>query len=192
VLAAELAALSHLLIGTSSAEANVVAPAAHTASVKLLGLVPTADTLSTQAAKVATTIANATLGPSKPPKPIATKQVGGGAKLDKAVGQLDSAITEAGEKVDNSYAYLTALNKRAYDNRLPAGDAQGATGGETGAWVYSVPGANDTAHQTHWAVFIGGFLLVIGLGFGISLYRIRRGMPSSMAPPPKSPAAAAT
>jgi hypothetical protein len=73
------------------------------------------------------------------PKPIPTKQVGGGAKLDQEVGQLDSAITEAGNKIDSSYGYLTALNKRGADNQLPAGDAQGATGGEVGAFVYSVP-----------------------------------------------------
>jgi hypothetical protein len=191
LLALRLTAISDLLTRTSSAETNVVAPAALTASTKLLGLIPAANTLSSNAAATATSLSNASITPGKKAKPIHTREVGGGAKLDAAVGKLDSAITEAADKVDNAYAYLTALNKRAADNQLPAGDAQGATGGEVGAFVYSVSGANNTSHQTHLAVFIGGFALVIGLGFGISLYRIRRGMPSSMAPPPKSSGATA-
>jgi hypothetical protein len=190
LLAAALTGLSGLLTRTSSTETNVVAPAAATASTRLLGLIPAANSLSTNAAAAATSIANATIAPSKKkPKQIHTKEVGGGAKLDSAVGQLDSAITGAGNKVDNAYAYLTAINKRAADNKLPAGDAQGATGGQAGAFVYSVSGANNTAHQTHLAIFIGGFALAIGLALGISLYRIRRGMPSSMAPPKSSAAA---
>jgi hypothetical protein len=189
LLALKLAAVSGLLTKASSAEANVVAPAARTASTDLIGLIPTASALSTNAAKTAASLANATVAPSKKPKPIPTKQIGGGAQLDAAVGRLDSGITDAATKVDNAYAYLTALNTRAAENKLPAGNAIGATA-QTGAFVYSVSGANNTAHQTHLAVFIGGFALVIGLALGISLYRIRRGMPSSMAPPKSSEATA--
>jgi hypothetical protein len=190
LLALELTGVSGLLTRTASAEANVVAPAAQTASTDLSGLVPAASALSTNAAATATALANATLSPSqKASKHIHEQQVGGGAKLDNAVGQLDSAITGAANKVDNGYAYLAALDTRAADNKLPAGNAVGATA-QTGAYVYSVSGANDTAHQTHLAIFIGGFALVIGLTLGIALYRIRRGMPSSMAPPKSSAAAA--
>jgi hypothetical protein len=184
-----LTKLSGLLIKTSADAANILAPAAHTVSTKLLTLVAPVKTLSAKAAEVATTLSNATLSPHKPGKLIGTKQIGGGAKLDAAVGKLDAAISETAAKVDNAYAYLTALNKRAAENKLPAGDAKGATA-QVGAFVYSVSGANNTAHQTHLAIFIGGFLLVIGLGFGIALYRIRRGLPSSMAPPKSSGAAA--
>jgi hypothetical protein len=189
LLTQALTALSGLLTQASSVEANVVAPAAHTASTTLIGLVPKATALSTNASATATTLANATLRPGKQRQPVTTKQVGGGAKLDNAVGRLDAAITEAADKVDKSYAYLMALDRRASDNKLPAGNAIGATG-QVGAFVYSVSGANDTAHQTHLSVFIGGFALVLGIGFGIGLYRIRRGMPSSLAPPKTSPAPA--
>ena len=187
VAAVRLTGLAGLLTRVSSAEANVLAPEAHTASTALVGLVPKANALSTKAAATATTLANATLGPGKPPKPIPTKQVGGGGKLDSAVGQLDAAITEAGDKVDNAYAYLTALNQRAANNQLPAGDAKGATA-EVGAFVYSVSGANNSANQIHLATFIAGLALVIGLCFGIGIYRIRRGMPSSLMPPKSSAA----
>ena len=191
LLALRLTAVSDLLARTSSAEANVVAPAAHTASTALVGLVPKANELSTKAAAAATSLADATIAPSKrKTKQIHTREIGGGAKLDSAVGQLDSAITDAANKVDSSYAYLKALDQRAANNQLPAGNAQGATGGQVGAFVYSVSGANDTAHQTHLSIFIGGFALVIGIGFGIAFYRIRRGMPSSVAPPKSSHAAA--
>jgi hypothetical protein len=185
LLGLRLTALSSLLARASSVEANVVAPAAHTASTTLIGLVPRASALSANAGATATTLANATLRPGKPRQPIQTRQVGGGARLDKAVGRLDSAITDAADKVDSSYAYLAALDKRATENRLPAGNAIGATG-QVGAFVYSISGANNTAHQTHLSVFIGGFALVLGITFGIGLYRIRRGMPSSLAPPKSS------
>jgi hypothetical protein len=190
VLALGLTGVSGLLTRASAAETNVVAPAAHTASTVLIGLVPKASALSTNAAATASTLANVTLSPKqRASHPIPEKQVGGGAKLDSAVGKLDSAITDAATKVDNAYAYLTALDKRAADDKLPAGNAVGATA-QVGAFVYSVSGANNTAHKTHLSVFIGGFALVIGLGFGIGLYRIRRGMPSSLAPPKSSTAAA--
>jgi hypothetical protein len=190
VLALRLTATSDLVRRTSAAEANVVAPAAQSASTKILALVPLANAMSANAAATAATLANATLSPRKrPAKAIHEQQVGGGAKLDKAVGKLDSAITNGADKTDNAYAYLAALNQRAADNKLPAGNAVGATA-QAGAFVYSMSGANNTGHQTHVAVFIGGMALIIGIGFGISLYRIRRGMPSSMAPPKKSGAAA--
>jgi hypothetical protein len=179
---------SDLLTKTSAAAANVLAPAAATASTNLLGLVPKANDLSTKAAQTAATLAGITLpGQKKAPKAIQPKQVGGGAKLDKAVGQLDASITSAADKVDSSYANLTALEKRAAENQLPAGNAIGATV-QAGAFSYSISGANDVAHQTHLAAFIGGFALVLGLAFGIGLYRIRRGLPSSLAPPKAAPA----
>jgi hypothetical protein len=190
VVRVRLTALSGLLSRTSSAAANVLAPDAAKASTKLLALVPTANDLSTTAAETANTLADATVSPGKKtPKKIQPKQVGGGARLDKAVGQLDDSITSAGNKVDTYYANLTALDKRSSDNMLPAGNAKGATV-QAGAFVYSVSGANNNAHQTHLAAFIGGFALVLGIGFGIALYRIRRGMPSSMAPPKSSAAPA--
>jgi len=150
-----------------------------------------ANTLSSRAAESATTLANASIEPGHKgsSKAIGTKQVGGGAHLDAAVAQLDAAITGTAAKVDNEYAYLGALNKRAAGNQLPAGNALGAST-QTGAYVYSISGANKNEHQIHLASFIGGFALVLGIGFGISLYRIRRGLPSSLAPPKSSPAAA--
>jgi hypothetical protein len=191
-LGSRLIPLSGLLARASSTESNVVVPAAQTASTGLLGLVPKANTLSTDASKTATSLASATVTPRKKKqrKQIGTRTIGGGAKLDSAVGKLDGAITKAGDKVDKAYAYLTALDQRAAANRLPGGNALGATGGQLGAFVYSVSGANNTAHKTHLAIFIGGFALVIGLTFGIGLYRMRRGMPSSLAPPKSSGAAA--
>ena len=188
VLEALMIAHSDLLAKTSAAAANVLAPAAATASTNLLGLVPKANDLSTKAAQTAATLANITLpGQKKAPKAIQSKQVGGGAHLDKAVGQLDASITSAANKVDSGYANLTALEKRAGENQLPAGNAIGATV-QAGAFSYSISGANDVAHQTHLAAFIGGFALVLGIAFGIGLYRIRRGMPSSLAPPKAAPA----
>jgi len=190
VLGTQLTSLSGLLARTSSDAANVLAPAAHTASTNLIGLVPKANDLSNNAAAAATTLANATLSPGKQQsKTIQPKQIGGGAHLDKAFGQLDGAITDAANKVDNTYAYLTALDKRAADNQLPAGNATGATA-QVGAFVYSVSGANNAVHQTHLAIFIGGFFLVLGICFGIGFYRMRRGLPSSLAPPKSSQAAA--
>jgi hypothetical protein len=169
---------------------HVLAPAALTASTKVIGLVPTANDLSIKAAQAATTLANATLSRRKrQSKTIRPKQVGGGARLDAAVGQLDGAITDAANKVDSTYAYLAALEKRAGEDKLPGGDASGATV-QAGAFVYSVSGANDTGHQIHLAGFIGGFALTLGLLFGIGLYRIRRGLPSSLAPPKGSAAPA--
>jgi hypothetical protein len=190
VLAVALTGVSGLLTRTSAAETNVVAPAAHTASTVITGLVPEASALSTSAAATATTLAGATLSPRKrQPKIIHTKQIGGGAKLDSAVGKLDSAITNAATKVDNAYAYLTALDKRAAENKLPAGNAVGATA-QAGAFVYSVSGANNSNHQTTLSTFIGEMALMLGLPLGIAFYRIRRGMPSSLKPPKSAPAPA--
>lgn len=189
LLRIKLTALSSLLATASSAEANVVAPAARDTSTKLNGLVPAAGALSARAAAAATAVAHATLSPGKKRHaPIQTKRVGGGAKLDKAVGKLDGEITKVADKVDSSYAYLQALDQRAAESRLPAGNAQGATA-QAGAFVYSISGADNTAHETHLATFIGGFALIVGIGFGIGLYRIRRGMPSSLKPPKSSKAA---
>jgi hypothetical protein len=101
--------------------------------------------------------------------------------LDAAVGKLDAAIASAGTKVNNDYAYLVALDKRASENQLPAGNATGATL-QPGAFVYSIAGANNFSHQMNLAGLIGVVAVITGMGFGISLYRIRRGMPSSMAP----------
>jgi len=149
-----------------------------------------ASSLSTKASEIAETLANATLSPSeRKSKAIQTKQVGGGAHLDAAVGQLDSAITHAGEEIDKRYAYLGALDKRSAENLLPAGNAVGATY-QVGAYVYSIEGANSTAHEIHLASFIGGFALTLGIMFGIGFYRVRRGLPSSLAPPKRPPAPA--
>jgi hypothetical protein len=187
-LAALLVAYSSLETRLSLVTANVLAPAAAKASTQVSGLIPTVNDLSSSAGQAATNLASATSSPSqKSAKAIGTKQVGGGAKLDSAVGQLDSAINDAANKVDADYAYLTALDKRAAENRLPAGNAKGATA-QAGAYVLSVSGANNTAHQVHIAAFIGGFALVLGIGFGIALYRMRRGLPTSLAPPKASPA----
>ena len=186
----KLDALSKLLEDASSAETNVVAPAARDTSTKLAGMAPAAGALSSDAAATATALAQLTVTPGKQRAPIKPRQVGGGAKVDKAVGKVDKSITTVADKVDNSYAYLKALDVRAAENRLPAGNAQGATA-QAGAFVYSISGANDTAHQIHLATFIGGFALIIGIGFGIGLYRIRRGLPSSLKPP-KTPKAAAS
>lgn len=190
VLRLKLAVLSSLLTKASSAQVNVVAPAARDASTKLTGLVPAAGALSTRAAAASTAVAHATLSPGeKSHAPIQPKRIGGGAKLDHAVNELNAAITKGADKVDKDYAYLKALDKRASENLLPAGNAKGATV-QAGAFVYSVSGANNSQHQSHLATFIGGFALFVGLAFGIGFYRIRRGMPSSLKPPKSPPAAA--
>jgi hypothetical protein len=183
-------ALNGLLARTSSVAANVLAVRL-TALSRLLAqtsaLGPGA--LSTKAAAAATSLANAGLPQhSRQSKTIHSKQVGGGARLDKAFAKLDSAITDSADKVDHAYAYLTALDKRASENRLPAGNATGATV-QAGAFVYSISGANNSNHETHLATFIGGFALFIAIGFGIGLYRLRRGLPSALKPPKAPPAA---
>src|SRR5271167_297910 len=174
-----------------AARAKELQSSALEASTNLTGHVDErASSLSTQASEIAETLANATLGPrERKSKATQPKQVGGGAHLDAAVGQLDSAITHAGEEIDKRYAYLTALDKRAAENLLPAGNAIGATY-QVGAYVYSVEGANSTAHEIHLASFIGGFALTLGIMFGIGFYRVRRGLPSSLAPPKSPPAPA--
>src|SRR5271167_54122 len=174
-----------------AARAKELQAAALEASTNLTGHVDeSASSLSTQASEIAETLANATVSPrEQKSKAVQSKQVGGGAHLDAAVGQLDSAITGAGEEIDKRYAYLTALDKRAAENLLPAGNAIGATY-QVGAYVYSIEGANNTAHEIHLASFIGGFALTLGIMFGIAFYRIRRGLPSSLAPPKSSPAPA--
>jgi hypothetical protein len=175
-----------------SAGAKELESSAATASTKLTEKVDSAaSTLSSEATKTANTLAEANLEPTrkKSPKAIKTKQVGGGAKLDAAVAQLDAAITGTASEVDDKYAYLTALDKRAAESKLPAGNAIGATT-QAGAFVYSISGANETEHEVHLASFIGGFALTLGIMFGISLYRIRRGLPSSLAPPKTSTAPA--
>jgi hypothetical protein len=171
--------------------ARALSAAAATASTGLAGSVTDASKLSANAAQTAATIADVTVHSTgrHSSKTIQPKQVGGGARLDAAVGQLDAAITGTATKVDNEYAYLTALNQRATETQLPAGNAKGATT-EAGAYVYSISGANNTAHQVHVAAFAGGFALVLGICFGISLFRIRRGLPSSLAPPKSAPATA--
>src|SRR5271167_461917 len=175
-----------------AARAKELQSSALEASTNLTGHVDErASSLSTQASEIAETLANATLSPheQKSSKAVQPKQVGGGAHLDAAVGQLDSAITHAGEEIDKRYAYLAALDKRSAENLLPAGNAIGATY-QVGAYVYSIEGANTTAHEIHLASFIGGFALTLGIMFGIAFYRIRRGLPSSLAPPKSSPAPA--
>jgi hypothetical protein len=151
-----------------------------------------ASNLSAKASEISETLAGATLTPRerRAKRTISPKQVGGGAHLDAAVGRLDSALTHAGEEIDKRYAYLKALDKRSSENLLPAGNAIGATY-QVGAFLYSIEGASNAGHEIHLAGFIGGFALTLGLTFGIALYRIRRGLPSSLAPP-KSPSEAAT
>jgi hypothetical protein len=186
-----LTALSGLLARTSSVAANVLAvrlTALSTLLAQTSALGPGA--LSTKAAETANSLANAGLPQHNgQPKTIHSKQVGGGARLDKAFAKLDSAITDSADKVDHAYAYLTALDKRASDNKLPAGNATGATV-QAGAFVYSISGANNSNHQSKLASFIGGFALFIAIGFGIGFYRLRRGLPSALKPPKSPPAAA--
>ena len=188
---ARLTVLNGLLVRTSSVTANVLAVRL-TALSRLLAqtsaLGPGA--LSAKAAQAATSIANAGLpGHNRQAKTIHTKQVGGGARLDTAFAKLDSAITDSADKVDHTYAYLTALDKRAADNKLPAGNATGATV-QAGAFVYSISGANNSNHQSKLSSFIGGFALFIAIAFGIGLYRLRRGLPSALKPPKSPPASA--
>jgi len=187
-----LTRLEGVLARTSSVAANVLAVRLTVLSRLLERESGRPSALSAKAAATATSIANAGLPESKgQSKTIQPKQVGGGARVDQAFAKLDAAITDSADKVDNTYAYLTALDKRASENRLPAGNATGATV-QAGAFVYSISGANNSSHQTHLATFIGGFALFVGLGLGIASYRIRRGLPSSLKPPKSPPAAAAT
>lgn len=189
--ALEAALLRHAArLQARAAKAKELQSAALEASTNLTEHVgESASALSTQAAEAAQTLAGATLNPKeRKSKSVQSKQVGGGAHLDAAVGQLDSAITGVGNEVDKRVAYLAALNKRAAENKLPAGNAIGATY-QVGAYVYSIEGASNTAHEIHLAGFIGGFALTLGIMFGIGFYRVRRGLPSSLAPP-KSPAPA--
>ena len=189
VLEARLTAHAIRLTATT-ARAGELGNVLSSASTELAGLGPRAGDLSAKAGEAATNLAKASLAQRKrQPRTIHPKQVGGGAHLDAAFGQLDAAITDAANKVDSSYAYLKALDKRAARNKLPAGNAIGATV-QAGAFVYSISGANNSSHQSHLATFIGGFVLILGLCFGIGLYRIRRGMPSSLKPPKSAPAAA--
>ena len=144
------------------------------------------DALSAKAAETAATIADATTTVSpKKGKTIQPKQIGGGAQIDSAVDQLDAAITQAGQTVDDNYAYLTALNIRAGQNLLPAGNASGATA-QVAALIWSIGGADNSAHQVHLALIIGVTGLFIGATLGLGLYRIRRGEASTLAPPKKT------
>jgi hypothetical protein len=128
-----------------------------------------------KAAQGASALAGATLPASK-------------GKVNSAVAQLDEAITNAGTQVDTDYAYLTALDTRAGQTMLPAGSASGSTLTlQNGAVIYSISGANSTEKSYHLAVVIGVIGMFIGGGLGLSLYRIRRGEPSSIAPPKKAP-----
>ena len=173
---------------TSSGDAKTLQALALSASASLTTSSSNVASLSTKAAQVATTIANGT-GPTPKSgggKTIQPKQIGGGAKIDAAVDQLDAAITQAGQTVDDNYAYLTALNIRAGQNLLPAGNASGATA-QVGALIWSIGGADNSAHQVHLALIIGVTGLFIGATLGLGLYRIRRGEASSLAPP-KAPA----
>jgi hypothetical protein len=185
-----LAALNGLLVRTSSVTANVLAVRLNALSTLLAqtsALGPGA--LSTKAAAAANSLANAGLpGHNRQARTIHSKQVGGGARLDQAFAKLDSAITDSADKVDHAYAYLTALDKRAAGNKLPAGNATGATV-QAGAFVYSISGANNSNHQSKLSSFIGGFALFIAIAFGIGLYRLRRGLPSALKPPKAPPAA---
>lgn len=169
-------------------------------SPRIAALSPKFTALSAKAAAVATKAAQVagTLATALTPKPrhghgktIHPRQLGGGARLDAAVGKLDATISQAGREVDDNYAYLAALDTRAGENLLPAGNASGATG-QTGAVIYSISGADKTPKNIHFATLLGGTVLILGCTIGLGLYRIRRGQPSSLAPPksPKSPAPA--
>ena len=144
------------------------------------------NSLSAKAAQVASTIADAsTTVTPKNGKTVQPKQIGGGGQIDAAVAQLDAAITKAGQAVDDNYAYLTALNTRAGDSLLPAGNASGATS-QVGALIWSIGGADNSQHQAHLALIVGITGLFIGATLGLGLYRIRRGEGSSLAPPAKT------
>jgi hypothetical protein len=188
---AQIAALSPQ-IAAGSAQIAALSPQIAALSPQIAALSPKFAALSAKSAEVAVTIAGAT-GPSHKPRQgrtIQPKQVGGGARLDAAVGKLDAAITQAGNQVDDKYAYLAALNVRAGQNLLPAGNASGATA-QTGAIIYSIGGADQTGTQIHLALIIGVTGLFIGATLGLGLYRIRRGEPSSLAPPKKKPSSPA-
>ncbi len=187
-LQSKLVALQDLVLklsaalGTSSADAKTVKASALSASAGLATSSTNVDALSARAAQVATAIANAsTTITVKKGKAIQPTTIGGGAKLDAAVKQLDDAISQAGATVDDNYAYLTALETQAGQNLLPAGNASGATA-QAGALSYSIGGADNSAHQIHLALIIGVTGLFIGATLGLGLYRIRRGEASSLAP----------
>jgi hypothetical protein len=152
-----------------------------TLSANLAAGSASASSLSANAALAAATIENAVIAPPAKGKVIQPKQLGGGAKLDAAVGQLDAAITSAGTKVDNSYAYLTALDTRAGQSQLPAGNASGTTV-ETGALSYSLPAVDFNPQHMHYATVTGVVALALGSTLGLSLYRKRRGQASSLFP----------
>jgi putative membrane protein len=191
----QIAALSPK-IAARSAQIAALSPKIAALSPQIAALSPKFAALSAKSAEVAATIAAAT-GPkrsSKHGRTIQPRQVGGGARLDAAVGKLDGAITQAGNQVDDNYAYLAALDVRAGKSLLPAGNASGATA-QTGAVVYSIGGADPTQQNIHFATVIGVTALILGATIGLGLYRIRRGWPSSLAPPkklkkPSSPAPA--
>jgi putative membrane protein len=154
-----------------------------TLSANLAAGSASANALSARAALAAATLENAVILPGKHKnrKTIHPKQLGGGAKVDAAVGQLDAAISSAGTKVDNSYAYLTALDTRAGQSQLPAGNASGATV-QTQAFVYSLPAVNYNAQHTHYATVVGVTAMALGSTIGLALYRRRRGLGSSLFP----------
>ncbi|MGO8887950.1 MAG: hypothetical protein ACLQI7_30570 [Streptosporangiaceae bacterium] len=182
----DLALRLSVALGTSSADAKKLRAVALSTSAGLATSSTNVDALSAKAAEVATTIANAsTTVTIKKGKAIQPKQIGGGAKIDSAVGQLDAAITQAGQTVDDNYAYLTALDIRAGQYLLPAGNASGATA-QSGAIIWSIGGADNSQHQFHLAIIIGFTGMFIGATLGLGLYRIRRGEASSLAPPAKN------
>lgn len=178
------------LILTLSGDLNATAGRVRSMQSQLSGVVSSdlsaasghANDLSQRALALANTISQTTPSRSKRARrPISTKQIGGGARLDAAVQRLDAAISGAAGQVDTQYADLTALDKRARQTQLPGGNATGATV-QAGLIVYSVAGANQTQHILHLAAIIGATALLLGSTIGLSLYRIRRGWPSSLAP----------
>ena len=171
-------------LAAEAARASSFQAKAQAASSALAAQASFASGVSTQAAKAAATLAGVKIGPPKERR-IHPRQVGGGALVDQAVGDLDSAITKAGATVDDDYSYLLALNKRATGDQLLTGHATGATA-QYSYLVYSIAGVTHTSHRIHLASGIGLLILLIGLGFGIGFYRIRRGMPSSLKPPKSS------
>ena len=192
---AKLAALQDLALrlsaalGTSSADAKALKASALSASAGLATSATNVGALSAKAAQVATAIANAsTTITVKKGKAIQPTTIGGGAKLDAAVKQLDDAISQAGATVDDNYAYLTALETQAGQNLMPASNASGATA-QAGALSYSIGGADNSARQIHLALIIGVTGLFIGATLGLGLYRIRRGEASSLAPAKTKPQA---
>ncbi len=177
-------ALAHTVGATATgAAAKTLQALALGASKGLAAASASANSLSAKAALAAATLANATRTPrkNKHGKTITPKAVGGGAKLDAAVAQLDAAITKASNELDDDYAYLDALDTRASQSMLPAGNASGATV-QAGAFIYSISGANPAEKHIHLAAIIGATALILGASFGTSIYRIGRGQPSSLAP----------